>query len=257
VNTNFSSSLVVTGLKCQYADNPIGIDMLNPRLGWLLESVCRAKHQTAYQILVASSIEKLEPFKADLWDTGKVLSDISINIEYYEIYEDMKAWVWHLLSESENHIISYGLGDWCPPGSVRPDKTPVPITSTAYLFYDASIMAKVAKPAGKTADAERFGAIAEATKDAFNKGFFDCEATTESVHGTITSNWRVEEDILELTICIPSNTSAMVYVPVKSDADILESGIPARDADGVTFVGASKNRVVYQVGSGMYKFTCL
>jgi alpha-L-rhamnosidase len=42
-----------------------------------LESTERGQLQTAYQILVASSPERLEADKADKWDSGKVSSDNS------------------------------------------------------------------------------------------------------------------------------------------------------------------------------------
>ena len=38
--------------------------------------------QTAYQVLVASSEELLKKDKGDLWDSGKVESDQSIQVEY-------------------------------------------------------------------------------------------------------------------------------------------------------------------------------
>ena len=62
--------------------NPIGIDILKPRLSWVLESNQRCETQTAYRILVASSENKLENNEGDLWDTGKVLSNRSNQIEY-------------------------------------------------------------------------------------------------------------------------------------------------------------------------------
>jgi alpha-L-rhamnosidase len=42
----------------------------------------RGLKQTAYQILVASSEELLKQDKGDLWDSGKVMSDQSVNVEY-------------------------------------------------------------------------------------------------------------------------------------------------------------------------------
>jgi alpha-L-rhamnosidase len=69
----------VQHLRCEMLVNPEGIDVLNPRLSWELSSTQRGSYQIAYQILVASSPEKLAANKADLWDSGKVLSDASIH----------------------------------------------------------------------------------------------------------------------------------------------------------------------------------
>ncbi len=69
-------------LRCEYLRNPIGIDAVNPRLSWIIISPRRGEHQTAYQILIASSPELLARNRGDLWDTGKVLSDDTSQIVY-------------------------------------------------------------------------------------------------------------------------------------------------------------------------------
>ena len=69
-------------LTCEYAPNPISIDTLQPRFGWLLESDRRNQSQSAYQILVASSAENLHAGRGDKWDSGKVNSDRSVNVAY-------------------------------------------------------------------------------------------------------------------------------------------------------------------------------
>jgi alpha-L-rhamnosidase len=72
----------VTDLRCERLDNPLGIDATQPRLGWILNSDERGQRQTACQILVASSAAKLKDGQGDLWDTGKVGSDRSIQVGY-------------------------------------------------------------------------------------------------------------------------------------------------------------------------------
>ena len=69
-------------LTCEYATNPIGLGTLRPRLSWVLESPLRGQMQTAYQILVAGSKEKLDESIGDKWDSGKVDSGESTHIEY-------------------------------------------------------------------------------------------------------------------------------------------------------------------------------
>ncbi|MDF7823432.1 glycoside hydrolase family 78 protein [Pontiellaceae bacterium B12227] len=71
-----------THLRCEYHVNPLGLDVLQPRLSWQLESDERNQQQSAYRILVASSPEKLEKNEGDLWDSGDVRSDESIQIVY-------------------------------------------------------------------------------------------------------------------------------------------------------------------------------
>jgi hypothetical protein len=69
-------------LRCEYLVNPMGIDVVEPRLSWILKSGRRAETQSAYQILVASSDELLEQDKGDLWNNGKVKSDRSNQVVY-------------------------------------------------------------------------------------------------------------------------------------------------------------------------------
>jgi len=84
-------------LKCEYAVNPLGIDTAKPRFSWLLESTRRDQKQAAYQILVAGSEEKLKQNIGDLWDSGKVVSDKSVNTPYQgrTLTSSQKCW-WKL-----------------------------------------------------------------------------------------------------------------------------------------------------------------
>jgi len=80
-----AGSLKVDKLRCEYKTDPIGIDVPQPRLSWLLAPTVasqRGLKQNAYRILVSSSASALEADQGDLWDSGKVVSDQSVNIEY-------------------------------------------------------------------------------------------------------------------------------------------------------------------------------
>lgn len=69
-------------LRCEYQQNPLGIDRVQPRLSWAAKSNQRGLKQAAYQVLVASSLEELNQNRGDLWDSGKVQSDQSLNVPY-------------------------------------------------------------------------------------------------------------------------------------------------------------------------------
>ncbi|GAB4133340.1 MAG: hypothetical protein Kow0040_15490 [Thermogutta sp.] len=72
----------VVNPRCEYRVDPVGIDSPHPRLSWQIVSPRRGEVQTAYQILVASSASALAEDRADLWDSGKVDSDRSIQVPY-------------------------------------------------------------------------------------------------------------------------------------------------------------------------------
>src|SRR5512143_1195066 len=75
-------ALIPSSLHCEYMVNPLAIDTREPRLGWQLESDTRGAKQTAYQIIVSSTSADLAANKGDLWDTGKVASNRTIQIAY-------------------------------------------------------------------------------------------------------------------------------------------------------------------------------
>src|SRR3954468_23826329 len=66
------------GLTCEYLTNPVGIDIVNPRLSWKVSSAQRNTLQLAYHIRVATDAS----FSAakTVWNTGKVNADSSILI---------------------------------------------------------------------------------------------------------------------------------------------------------------------------------
>ena len=77
-----ASAAELTNLRCEYLADPLGIDVEKPRLSWVIESGRRGEWQTAYQVVVASTTELLANNQGDLWDSGKVASDQSIQVEY-------------------------------------------------------------------------------------------------------------------------------------------------------------------------------
>ncbi|QEM05275.1 Bacterial alpha-L-rhamnosidase [Mucilaginibacter rubeus] len=69
-------------LKCEMLNNPLGIGTAKPRLSWQITSDTRNTNQVAYQILVASSPEKLTAGQGDLWDSHRINSAESIMVDY-------------------------------------------------------------------------------------------------------------------------------------------------------------------------------
>ena len=68
----------VTQLVCEYKANPLGIDVVQPRLSWKLVSSGNDVMQTAYEIKVTDLTAKGEL----VWNSGKVNSSQSVNIVY-------------------------------------------------------------------------------------------------------------------------------------------------------------------------------
>ncbi|NUN98162.1 MAG: family 78 glycoside hydrolase catalytic domain [Candidatus Omnitrophica bacterium] len=77
-----ASDVRIEGLRCEYREEPLGIDMPDPRLSWRLVSDRFGAAQQAHQVLVASRADLLEPGKADLWDSGLIATDQSVQVPY-------------------------------------------------------------------------------------------------------------------------------------------------------------------------------
>ncbi|MCB8965956.1 MAG: family 78 glycoside hydrolase catalytic domain [Ardenticatenaceae bacterium] len=77
-----TSSLSATRLRCEALTNPLAVTHPRPRLSWIVQANERNQWQSAYQILAASRPELLAQNQGDLWDSGKIASNETINIEY-------------------------------------------------------------------------------------------------------------------------------------------------------------------------------
>ncbi|MBC7783460.1 MAG: family 78 glycoside hydrolase catalytic domain [Burkholderiales bacterium] len=104
---------------CEVRENPLGVDVATPRLEWRLtptDPAGRGLVQRAYQIAVASSPELLGNDRADLWDSGKVVSDQTINIHYHgkPLVSDQMVW-WKVRVWDGQDVAS----DWSAAASLQ------------------------------------------------------------------------------------------------------------------------------------------
>ncbi|MEN8226734.1 MAG: family 78 glycoside hydrolase catalytic domain [Bacteroidota bacterium] len=93
----------ITNLRCEQRIDPLGLDIHKPHLSWVLESNRRGAKQKAYHILVASSLKKLNTNTGDIWDSKKIVSQQTSQIEYkgetllseMEYYWKVRVWDEH------------------------------------------------------------------------------------------------------------------------------------------------------------------
>ena len=74
--------LSVVALRTEYAANPVGIDVREPRLSWQIQGNARGLAQSAYEIHVAPSQRALQSGKGLTWDSGVVKSGDSVHVVY-------------------------------------------------------------------------------------------------------------------------------------------------------------------------------
>ena len=86
--------------KCtvEYIENPLGIDVKTPRFTWAFTASTRNQFQSDYRLLVSSTKEMLDSNIGDLWDSGKINSGQSLNIEYDGTpLESFKRYYWNVM----------------------------------------------------------------------------------------------------------------------------------------------------------------
>ena len=74
--SSYSQSFQILNLKTEYSETPLGIDVEKPRFSWQMLSKVPGAHQTAYQIGVINASGDT------VWNSGKILKNISLNIKY-------------------------------------------------------------------------------------------------------------------------------------------------------------------------------
>ena len=107
-----------------------------------------------------------------------------------EQYDVMRKYADYLATRANDHIISYGLGDWYDvgPGPLGESQlTSRGVTATAIYYLDLSVLQKAATLLGKTSDARKYAALAREVRAAFNSKMFN-DKTNEYDTGSQTAN---------------------------------------------------------------------
>lgn len=98
ITSGFTQQLTIANLRCEYKQNPIGVDMMNPKLSWELQSKQQNVLQTAYRILVADDPSLLQTNKGNTWDSKKISSATSIQVEYKgKPLQPAKKYFWKIM----------------------------------------------------------------------------------------------------------------------------------------------------------------
>jgi alpha-L-rhamnosidase len=88
-NLAAASALSIVAATTERQNDPLGVDAVHPRFSWQLSTAGRGKpstaaqqNQGAYQIIVASSADRAGRGIGDVWDSGRVASQRSVDVEY-------------------------------------------------------------------------------------------------------------------------------------------------------------------------------
>jgi len=90
--TKTGSGTIITDLRVQGSTNPLAVEDKNPFFSWMMISPLPGQKQTAYQIVVVR-----EDDNSIVWNSGKVMSDLSNDIRYEgNTLEPSTAYRWDL-----------------------------------------------------------------------------------------------------------------------------------------------------------------
>ncbi|MEP7109164.1 MAG: family 78 glycoside hydrolase catalytic domain [Ferruginibacter sp.] len=118
---SFAQKTTLYDLSAEHKNNPIGIDVLHPRLSWKLKSTSLNVMQTAYSIRVATANNFSK--KTIVWESGKINSDESVLLPYQgpalisgkRYYWQVKVW------EADNKESAWSESAFWEMGLLKPD----------------------------------------------------------------------------------------------------------------------------------------
>ncbi len=79
---NNDTGLKTGNLTCNFLNNPVAVETVNPKFSWQLTSPLRNQYQSSYRILVADNEKDIHASTGTTWDSGKVESDQSVMVDY-------------------------------------------------------------------------------------------------------------------------------------------------------------------------------
>jgi alpha-L-rhamnosidase len=157
---------------------------------------------------------------------GDAAFTIATQTDYpsYGFWADSLGWTslgenWEASSRSRNHHMFGSIAQW---------------------FYEGLAGIRVAAP----------GYEKIVVRPLVPAGLDSVSASIETVRGRVASRWHRAGQGLALDVTVPPTSTARIYVPAANPAAVRELGGGA----GVTLVGVEGDRVVYDVGSGIYRF---
>lgn len=151
------ADLAAVDVRCEHLENPTGIGEVAPRLSWGLRSPERGATQSAYRVMVGSTVDALLRGQPDLWDTGRVESANTQEVVYggaalrpsMKCYWKVRAWdgqgragPWSETGHWELGLLSRAdwTGEWMNAG---PSRVGVTIRRAEYAAANGAARADV------------------------------------------------------------------------------------------------------------------
>jgi alpha-L-rhamnosidase len=86
-------------------------------------------------------------------------------------------------------------------------------------------------------------------------GFTNASASLQTYYGKLSNSWKIEGNKILMDVEIPANTTATVFLPAASAADVMENGESIASSKDIQLGETKDGYVIVNIGSGQYHFT--
>ncbi|MFF7158010.1 family 78 glycoside hydrolase catalytic domain [Streptomyces sp. NPDC008139] len=159
-----------------------------------------------------------------VWSASFVLINWDLYWYYGDIrpladnYAAMKLWLDHYeqtIAKTGDVYTGFSYGDWVAPGAAFPPEG-TRLSGTAYIHQTATMMARIARALGHSADAAHFDAFATTTANAINANFYDAKA--KAYYDNKDAGYRQTSNLLPLSLgIVPASERAAVVANLTND----------------------------------------
>jgi len=98
-------------LRCEYLENPMGVDTQHPRFTWKLDLLRQGIDQRAYQLFIGTDSAEVASGKGNTWESGKVRSSVIPAVYSGSELKPFIRYYWSVRVQDE-------LGKWSAPAPV-------------------------------------------------------------------------------------------------------------------------------------------
>jgi len=255
--------LTPADLKCEGAVSPQEMSPVQATFSWVLQSCQRGQEQSAHQILVASSRDKLDANIADKWDSGKVVSDQTIGVSYNGNALSAKETCWWKVRtwDKEGKV-----SDYSPAASFEVSRLESLQAGPAGLHPDGQACGATGPPERKsaatvgpgTADYRQISVRPHVTDD--------LDSARDSIttpRGVVAVEWKRGDKSLVMKVGIPANTTGIVQLPKMGSKNVVikdygrtvwKAGKFIEGVAGIAGGYETEAYVTLEVASGVYLF---
>lgn len=202
----------ITNLICEYRTNPLGIDVVQPRLSWQMQTNRYGARQQAYRILASSQLEQLQQGIGDVWDSGKVESDQSVQVVYEgQPLQSRQRVYWKVTVWDETNTAHQSDGAWFEMGLLQKDDWGAQwigsaLVGGAYSTIPAPYLRKTFTLSGEVKSARLYITAL---------GLYECSINGQPVGDDVfTPGWtdyhqRVQYQVYDVTSLLQSGDNAI------------------------------------------------